>query len=161
MANDNKGKFSDRLKRMKLFRYSKMMKLKVKGLSLVRDNNLEKKVINGSAVTITFVGNDINNVINHKETVNDNGIVKNNNLKNKMVSVVSVGAAVVGNGINNVINQKDTVDNSKINDNNDFNVVNKYDLENENQQKSVDNNINILDKDDNVVETQLDCDFLK
>lgn len=152
MANDNKGKFSDRLKRMKLFRYSKMMKLKVKGLSLVRDNNLEKKVINGSAVTITFVGNDINNVINHKETVNDNGIVKNNNLKNKMVSVVSVGAAVVGNGINNVINQKDTVDNSKINDNNDFNVVNKYDLENENQQKSVDNNINILDKDDNVVE---------
>ncbi len=113
-SNGNKGKFSDRLKRMKLFRYAKKFKLKVKGLSLVKSDVVEKKVINGAAVTIAFVGNGINNVINQKE--------------------------------------KETVDNDKINNNNDFNIVNKYDLENKNQQKTVDNDESIFDIENEAVE---------
>ncbi len=115
-SNGNKGKFSDRLKRMKLFRYAKKFKLKVKGLSLVKSDVVEKKVINGAAVTIAFVGNGINNVINQKE--------------------------------------KETFDNSKINNNNnnDFNIVNKYDLGNKNQQKTVDNDESIFDIENEVVE---------
>lgn len=80
MANNgNKGKFSDRLKRMKLFRYARKFKLKVNGLSLVRADVIEKKVVNGAAVTIAFVGSSINKAINTKETV-DNSKAGNNTI---------------------------------------------------------------------------------
>lgn len=80
-SNGNKGKFSDRLKRMKLFRYAKRLKLKVNGLSLVRSDVVERKVVNGAAVTIAFVGSGINNVINTKETIDNSKTNDNVNLK--------------------------------------------------------------------------------
>lgn len=81
VSNGNKGKFSDRLKRMKLFRYAKKLKLKVNGLSLVGSDVVEKKIINGAAVTIAFVGSGINNVINTKETIDNSKTNDNVNLK--------------------------------------------------------------------------------
>lgn len=109
MANGNKGKFSDRLKRMKLVRYANKMKLKIKGLSLVRDNNIEKKVINGSAVSIAFVGSGINKFINKNEKdIND---INNND--NKVNFNIEKD------------NQQKSVDNDKIYLDKESNIVEK------------------------------------
>ena len=103
-SNGNKGKFSDRLKRMKLFRYAKKFKLKVKGLSLVRYDVVEKKVINGAAVTIAFVGSGINKVIDAKEK----GTVDNSKTNNNVIS-----KAVDKSDVKKDYRQK-SVDNDKI-----------------------------------------------
>lgn len=103
-SNGNKGKFSDRLKQMKLFRYAKKFKLKVSGLSLVKSDVMEKRVINGAVVTIAFVGSGINKVINAKEK----GTVDNSKTNNNVIS-----KAVDKSNVKKDYQQK-SVDNDKI-----------------------------------------------
>ncbi len=56
----NKGKFSDRLNRMKLIRYAKKLKLKVgESLSFQDSTEVKKKIIGGSSVVVFALGKGI------------------------------------------------------------------------------------------------------
>lgn len=117
----NKGKFSDRLKRMKLIRYSKKMKLKFGDtINLEEDSSkLKRKVIEGVSIGISVVGVGISNILDSDKK--DNKFVDNE----KLFST---------NSKNSQFLNKDTVDIS----NNDYSKV----------EKTVDNQSGIEEKED-------------
>ena len=98
MANvGNKGKFSDRLKRMKLIRNARKMNMKVNGLSLEKNNDVKKVVTSGASISIFFVGSAINKLINSNQDKKSDNLINDN---------VNNNVEISKNGLN-VIDSKD------------------------------------------------------
>lgn len=87
MANvGNKGKFSDRLKRMKLIRNARKMNMKVNGLSLEKNNDVKKVVTSGVSISIFFVGSAINKLINSNQDKKSDNLINDNVNNNVEIS---------------------------------------------------------------------------
>lgn len=98
----NKGKFNDRLKRMKLIRYAKRLKLKV-GETLSFEDNIEvkNKVIGGASVGIAILGSGVSNLVNNKDSNSsvENYSDKVDNFVNKPVENSKNSYSITGKGV--------------------------------------------------------------
>ena len=135
MSNNNKGKFSERLKKMKLYRIAKHKKMIIKNGKLVFD--FDVRYINNNKVKVnnSMFSNNINL---------DNG---NNDIKvvNRVKTGLGVGVALGGAVISNVIDDK-------VNDKRDKNEKDNITFDNDKLDKESINldskNIDVLEEDE-------------
>ena len=144
----NKGKFSDRLKRMKLIRYAKVMKIKVKDGFLENEEESQVKInsniinISVDNANLTSVNNNflVSDVVDNSKTsvieedrYADSDEKVSEFIKRKAVETASVGAAIVGSVGSSLFDDnykiEDSVDNVKSLYNNVDNIGKDNNLE--------------------------------